>query len=266
MIVGNRDFSGGTHVMAIINLTPDSFYAQSRTTERDVLAAVERAVEEGAEVIDIGAQSTRPGYSEVSAEEEISRFLKPLEMIKRRFDIPISVDTYFARSARAALDKGADMINDVWGLAHDEEMARTVAEYGASVCIMHNCRSAIEGDIWRPVKNFLSASVRTALEAGIDGKKICLDGGIGFAKNREQNFELLNNYERLSSLGYPLLLGASRKSMFGGRAEDRLRPTLNATRLAVKKGVLFVRVHDVKENVRAIREEEALIKRGTSNG
>ena len=244
--------------MAIINLTPDSFWQGSRVTADNALAAAERAVEEGAELLDIGAQSTRPGYTEVDADEEISRFLRPLAEIKKRFGVPVSVDTYFEKSARAALDAGADMINDVWGLTHDEGMAATIARYNASVCIMHNAKEQLSGDIWGPINAFLKRSVDMALAEGIDKNKICLAGGIGFSKARDQNFELLNGYERLSALGYPLLLGVSRKSMFGGNVKDRLAPTVEATRLAVKKGVMFVRVHDVKENVRAISEVKGM--------
>ena len=254
MIIGNKKFENYTFVMAIINLTPDSFFSESRKDEYTVLKAVEKAVKDGAAVIDIGAQSTRPNYTEVSADEEISRFEKPLELIKRNFDIPVSVDTYFAKSARAALDLGADMINDVWGLTYDKAMAKTVAEYNASVCIMHNAKETLSGEIFPKITSFLSESVNAAISAGIDKRKICLDGGIGFAKTKEQNFELLENYEKLSAVGYPLLLGTSRKSMFGGRVDDRLAPTVESTRLAARKKVLFVRVHDVKENARAIEE------------
>lgn len=254
MIIGNKKFENYTYVMAIINLTPDSFWAASRKSADNVLFAVERAITEGAAVIDLGAQSTRPGYTEVTADEEISRFEKPLKMIKERFDIPVSADTYFSKSAAAALELGADMINDIWGLAHDKDMAQAIAKRNASVCIMHNAERALSEDIWRPIEEFLQKSVQTALDAGIDKDKIILDGGIGFAKNREQNFELLNGYERLSALGYPLLLGTSRKSMFGGDPADRLPQTVASTRLAAQKGVLFVRVHDVKENAEAIKE------------
>lgn len=254
MIIGNKAFEGGTHVMAIINLTPDSFWQGSRRTLSDVLAAAEKAVEDGAEVLDIGAQSTRPGYTEVSAEEEISRFLQPLKLIKKHVPVPVSIDTYFTESARAALGEGADMINDIWGLTHDEKMAATIASYGASVCIMHNSKTQLSGDIWAPIKEFLSNSVNIAISAGISPERICLDGGIGFAKSREDNLRLLEGYGRLSELGYPLLLGASRKSLFGGRVEERLAPTLAATKKAVRDGVMFVRVHDVKENVLAIKE------------
>lgn len=255
MKIGDKIFENYTYVMAIMNLTPDSFWQGSRRTTDDILFAVERAIADGAEVIDIGAQSSRPGYTEISAEEEISRFEKPLEAVKARFDIPISVDTYFAKSARAALSLGADMINDIWGLNHDGAMAETIAEYGAAACLMHNAKNKIEGDIWQSILPFLQKSAEKALAAGIDKEKICLDGGIGFAKDRQQNYQLLEGYEKLASLGYPLLLGTSRKSMFGGNVEDRLPQTVQSTRLAARKGVLFVRVHDVKENALAIEEE-----------
>lgn len=260
MKIGNKVFENYTFVMAIINLTPDSFWQNSRNTADSALFAVEKAINDGAAVIDIGAQSTRPDYTEISAEEEISRFEKPLQEIRKRFDIPLSVDTYFSKSARAALEIGADMINDIWGLTHDGKMAETIAEFNASACVMHNAKTRLTGDIWGAITNFLQESVQKALNAGIQKDRICLDGGIGFAKDREQNFELLNGYEKLCSLGYPLLLGTSRKSMFGGAVEDRLEPTLRSTRLAAKKGVLFVRVHDVKENVQAIKQTYEKVK------
>lgn len=255
MIVGGQCFKDYTYVMAIINLTPDSFWGNSRATCDDVLFKTERAVKDGAAIIDLGAQSTRPGYTEVSAEEEMARLERPLLMIKKRFGVPVSVDTYFSKCAKFALEAGVDMINDVWGLTHDKDMAQTIAKHGAAVCIMHNAKQQLSGDVFPQICAFLQNSVTAALSAGIDKQKICLDGGIGFAKSREQNFQLLNDYEKLSALGYPLLLGTSRKSMFGGNAEDRLQPTLESTRLAARKNVLFVRVHDVKENVQAIREE-----------
>lgn len=254
MKIGKTVFENYTYVMAIINLTPDSFWVESRVSSDKLLFAVERAVKDGAAVIDLGAQSTRPNYTEISADEEIARLQRPLMLIKENFDIPVSVDTYFEKSARAALSMGADMINDIWGLNHDKNMAETVASYGASVCLMHNAKSRLLGDMWGAIEKFLQKSVDLALNAGIDKDKIILDGGIGFAKSKEQNFELLNGYDRLSSLGYPLLLGASRKSMFGGNVADRLPQTLESTRIAAKKGVLFVRVHDVKENVEIIKE------------
>ena len=138
MIVGGQSFENRTFVMAIINLTPDSFWHGSRANCDDILFRAERAIKEGAAILDLGAQSTRPNYTEVSADEEIARLEKPLAAIKREFGIPVSVDTYFSKCARAALELGADMLNDVWGLTHDEDMAEVIAKAGASVCIMHN--------------------------------------------------------------------------------------------------------------------------------
>lgn len=252
MKIGGQTFENHTYVMAIVNLTPDSFYAPSRKTVDDVLFAVERAQSEGASVIDLGAQSTRPGHVEVSADEELRRLLKPLEAVKSRFQIPVSVDTYYSRVAREALMRGADMINDIWGFQRDENMAQTVAGFGAAACLMHNSNTPLTGDIWGAIENFLEKSAQIAVNAGVDKGRIILDGGIGFAKSREQNFELLNGYERLKKSGFPLLLGTSRKSMFGGLPEERLPQTLESTLKACEKGVLFVRVHDVKENFEAI--------------
>ncbi len=254
MKIGGKTFENYTYVMAIINLTPDSFWAKSRATEDGALFAAERAVKEGAAVLDLGAQSTRPGYEEIGAEEEISRLERPLRAILREFDIPVSVDTYFAETASFALGEGAHMINDIWGLSRGDGMRDVIASRGAAVCIMHNSHSPVEGDVLPAVMQFLKRQAEFAEGAGIAGDKICLDGGIGFAKSREQNLFLLGHYSSLAALGYPLLLGCSRKSLFGGSAEERLPQTLAATRAAAKNGVLFVRVHDVKENVQEIKK------------
>ena len=253
MIIGNKQFANYTYVMAIINLTPDSFWQDSRAMADSALFAAQKAVKEGAAILDLGAQSTRPGYTEVGAEEEIARLERPLAAILREFDIPVSVDTYFPAVARFALDAGAHMINDIWGLTRTG-MAEEVAKRGASVCIMHNSPQPLEGDVLPPVLQFLKEQAQFAVGAGISPQKICLDGGIGFAKSRQGNLDLLNGYARLKELGYPLLLGCSRKSLFGGRVEDRLPQTLAATRAAARDGILFVRVHDVKANVEEIKK------------
>lgn len=258
MRIGNKTFDKGTHIMAIVNLTPDSFYEGSRATADDVLKRVEKAIQDGAEVIDIGGQSTRPSHVAVSAQEEWQRLERPIELIKRNFDIPLSVDTYYPYVAQNALEMGADLINDVWGLQYqgDNSMAEVISKYGASVCIMQNQNKiSPDCDLWQDMFDFLDNSVELAKSAGIDEDKILIDGGIGFGKSKEQNWEVLNGYERLGKYGYPLLLGTSRKSMFGGEVKDRLAPTLESTRLAVRKNVLFVRVHDVKENFQAIADE-----------
>ena len=257
MKIGNRTFDSGTHVMAIINLTPDSFFAGSRTAGDELLTRVKNAIEDGAEVIDIGGQSTRPGHTPVSAQEEWQRLERPIDMIKTNFDIPLSVDTYYPYVAQKALEKGADMINDIWGLQYEDkgEMAEIIARHDASVCIMQNQNGISPDDrLWEDMYCFLQKSLDIATRAGIDKNKIILDGGIGFGKNKEQNFTVVNSYSNLHRFGYPLLLGTSRKSMFGGDVQDRLAPTLETTKQAVKQDVLFVRVHDVKENMQAIRE------------
>lgn len=253
MVIAGRTFENYTYVMAIINLTPDSFYAESRVKGDEALFRVEKAIKDGAAVIDLGAQSTRPGYVGVSAEEELSRLEKPLAAIKKNFDIPVSVDTYYPSVAKAAFALGADMLNDVWGLSHDG-MAETVARADGSVCIMHNAAQKLRGEIMPQIEEFLGKAADKALSAGVRKEKICLDGGVGFAKDREQNLYLLEHYGELSSLGYPLLLGTSRKSLFGGVPQDRLEATLDSTRLAARKKILFVRVHDVKENAEVIKE------------
>lgn len=262
MIIGNKSFDKGTHVMAILNLTPDSFFSASRTQEKDVAERVEKAIADGAEIIDIGGQSTRPGHNAISPEEEWQRIEKSIALIKGNFDIPLSIDTYYPYVAERALDNGADLINDVKGLQYENdlsgEMAKIVAKYNSSVCIMHYGTKILPDErLFEDIYEFFDKSLAIAENAGISCDRIMLDGGIGFGKSREQNFMLVDNYEKLHRYNLPLLLGTSRKSMFGGKVEDRLAPTLATTRQAVRKNVLFVRVHDVKENIETIRQEEA---------
>lgn len=258
MKIGDRIFANGTYIMAILNLTPDSFFEGSRVKADDILFRADRAIKDGASILDLGAQSTRPGHVQVSVQEELDRLIVPLERIKMHFDIPVSVDTYYHEVAEQALRSGADMINDIWGLQYERsaKMAQVIAKYNKAVCIMHNHHSTEYSDMWKEMFSFLQRGIDMALKSGIDEQAICIDGGIGFGKTREQNFEVLNNYERLSELGFPLLLGTSRKSLFGGEVKDRLAPTLESTKLAVRKNVMFVRVHDVKENAEVIRRAQ----------
>ena len=254
MIINNKKFESGTHIMAIINLTPDSFFAESRTTQKDLLIRCEKAIKDGAEILDLGAQSTRPGHTPVSADEEIQRFSTSIQDIKKAFpDMPISIDTYYHEVAKFALDNGADLINDIWGLQYDNgEMAKVIGKYNAACCLMHNAKYDEYKDLIQDVVDYLKKSLDIAKSSNIDPNKIVLDGGIGFAKNIDENWELLRNYDKLNVLGYPLLLGTSRKRMFGGNPEDRLQATLDSTLLACQKNILFVRVHDVKENKEVI--------------
>lgn len=269
MRIGNREFDVGhhTYVMGILNVTPDSFSDGGRWNDRDrALYRAETMIKEGADLIDIGGESTRPGYTQVSPEEEILRVVPVIEAVKSQFDIPVSLDTCKAKVARAGIEAGADLINDIWGFRHDPEMAGLVAKSGLACCLMHNRAKAEYADFMQEVASDLAEILQIALQAGVDEDKIILDPGIGFGKTYGQNLELLNSMEELKVLGCPLLLGASRKSVIGLTldlpTEQRLEGTLVTTVFGVLKGCSFVRVHDVKENVRAIRMAEAILEAG----
>lgn len=247
--VGNEVFESGTHVMAILNVTPDSFFAGSRHAH-DAVETARKFLQQGAKIIDIGGQSTRPGAQSVSALEEMARVLPAVESIKKEFpDALVSVDTFYPDVAQAAIDVGADMINDVSCLL-DKNLAKVVAQNDVAICVMHDRRKSRIPDLFFDKETGLMRAVDTLLSSGLDKKRILLDGGIGFNKSNDEDWQLLNDYDKLLDMfeEYPFLLGTSRKSMFGGTPETRLSATLDSTMLAVKQGVLFVRVHDVKEN------------------
>lgn len=247
--VGNEVFESGTHVMAILNVTPDSFFAGSRHAH-DAVETAKKFLEQGAEIIDIGGQSTRPGAQSVSALEEMARVLPAVESIKKEFpNALVSVDTFYPDVAQAAIDVGADMINDVSCLL-DKNLAKVVAQNDVAICVMHDRRKSGIPDLFFDKETGLMRAVDTLLSSGLDKSRILLDGGIGFNKSNDEDWQLLNDYDKLLDMfeEYPFLLGTSRKSMFGGTPETRLSATLDSTMLAVKQGVLFVRVHDVKEN------------------
>ncbi len=267
MKIGNREFQteGHTYVMGILNVTPDSFSDGGKWYDQDrALWHVEEMIAEGAELIDIGGESTRPGYTLLPEEEEIARVVPMIEAVKGRFDIPVSLDTYKSQVAKAGIEAGADMINDIWGLKYDNRMALVAAESGLPCCLMHNRKKAEYESFLEEVRMDLEESVRLAEAAGIERGKVILDPGVGFAKSYEQNLKVIHGLEDLKKLGYPLLLGCSRKSVIGLTLQlppdQRVEGTLATTVLAVMKGCMFVRVHDVKENVRAIRMTEAIIK------
>ena len=269
MKIGNREFQtqGHTYVMGILNVTPDSFSDGGRWKDRDAaLRHVENMIKEGADIIDVGGESTRPGYTQLSCEEEIARVVAMIEAIKSEFDIPVSLDTYKGEVAEAGIYAGADMINDIWGLKYDDKIASVIARGGLTCCLMHNRKNAEYAFFMQDVAGDLAESIQIAGRAGIPDDKIILDPGVGFAKNYEQNLEIINCMEQLKILGYPLLLGCSRKSVIGLTldlpVEERIEGTLVTTVMAVMKGCMFVRVHDVKENVRAIRMAEAILRGG----
>lgn len=275
MKIGNRDFmleQGNVYVMGILNVTPDSFSDGGCHNQRDgALKYVEEMVGQGADIIDVGGESTRPGYEMVSVEEEISRTVPVIEEIKKRFDIPVSIDSYKAPVVEAAAESGVDMVNDIWGLRYDEffagegrhcvwecgSMADIVAKYRIPVCMMQNRREAVYDDFPEDVLADLKESIQIAEEAGISPGKLILDPGIGFAKDYEQNMEILAHLEDFHRLGMPLLLAASRKSVIGTALDlppdQREEGTLVTSVLAGISGWNFVRVHDVGKNVRALK-------------
>ena len=267
MKIGSREFDvkNHTYVMGILNVTPDSFSDGGNYTETDrALFHVEKMLEEGADLVDIGGESTRPGYVTVSEEEEIQRVCPIIEAIKSRFDVPVSLDTYKSKVAKAGIEAGADLINDIWGLQY-EEMAEVIAKAGLPCCLMHNRREAVYVNFMEDVAADLARTLHIARKAGISEDRIILDPGVGFAKTYEQNLEIINRLEELRIFECPILLGTSRKSVIGLTLDlptaERLEGTLVTTVMAVMKGCSFVRVHDVKENVRAVKMAEAILGR-----
>lgn len=271
MKIGGRDFDvqNHTYVMGILNLTPDSFSDGGKWLEKDkALYRVAEMLDEGMDILDIGGESTRPGHVAISGEEEIARVVPVIEAIKGHFDVPISLDTYKTEVAEAGIKAGVDMINDIWGLKKDPAMSQVIAESGVACCLMHNRKEAEYTDLLPDMVADLQESVALALEAGISKDKIILDPGIGFGKAYVDNLQVLGAMDTFRQLGYPLLLGASRKSVIGLTldlpVEERLEGTLVTTVMAVLNGYAFVRVHDIKENVRTIRMAEAIREGGIS--
>ena len=254
-----------TYVMGIINLTPDSFSGDGLGS--DVSAAVEQALRfeaEGADFIDVGAESTRPGHESITAEEELERLMPALEAIVSRVNLPISVDTGKAVVARNAVAAGAAIINDQWGLKSEPEVAVAAAQTGAGLILMHNQKGRHYDDLIPDVASSLSASAKTALDAGVPKGNIILDPGSGFGKTPDHNLEVLNRLREFTSLGYPLMLGTSRKSTIGMvldlPVDERVEGTAATVALAAAGGVDIVRVHDVRHMVRVCRMSDAVVR------
>lgn len=271
MQIGKRQFNikNHTYVMGILNVTPDSFSDGNRWNVPDkALNRVEEMLAEGMDILDIGGESTRPGYTQISVQEEIERVVPVIEAVKSRFDVPVSLDTYKADVAKAGIQAGADLINDIWGLKYDAEMAKVIAEGNVACCLMHNRKDAEYKNLLKDMQKDFEESLALAKAAGIAKDKIILDPGIGFAKSYADNLEVLKACGEFRILEYPLLLGCSRKSVIGYAldlpVEERLEGTLATTVMAVLQGYSFVRVHDIKENVRAIRMTEAVLQGGVS--
>ena len=268
MRIGSRDFAttGHTYIMGILNVTPDSFSDGGKFNQIDAaLKHAEEMIRDGADVIDIGGESTRPGYTKISDEEEIDRVVPVIEAVKKEFGIPISVDTYKSGVAEAAAQAGADLINDIWGLKYDARMAEVIAKSGLACCLMHNRDNTEYRNFMEDVKQDLRETIALAKAAKIADDKIILDPGVGFAKSYENNLEVIRRLKEFNELKYPVLLGTSRKSVIGLTldlpAAERVEGTIVTTVMAVEAGCMFVRVHDVKENHRAIQMAEAILDR-----
>ncbi|MDD6540546.1 MAG: dihydropteroate synthase, partial [Firmicutes bacterium] len=227
------------------------------------LRHAEDMIRDGADIIDVGGESTRPGHTVISDEEEISRVVPVIEMIKDNFDVPVSIDTYKSNVCEAALKAGADLVNDIWGFKHDYRVAELTAQYGAACCLMHNRDNNDYDDFMTDFMSDMKECISIADRAGVSRDKIILDPGVGFGKNLQQNLQVTNHVDQLVKLGFPVLLGTSRKSMIGLTldlpVDQRLEGTLATTVIGIMRGCSFVRVHDVKENRRIIDMSEAIL-------
>nr|WP_283163420.1 dihydropteroate synthase [Sporolactobacillus mangiferae] len=251
--------------MGILNVTPDSFSDGGRFNQADL--AVEHALEmehEGADIIDVGGESTRPGHTPITADEEIARVVPMIKAIRKATDIPLSIDTYKAETAERALDAGADIINDVWGAKVDANMAKVAAEFQAPIILMHNRDDNHYQDIIEDMKSDLRESITIALNAGVAPEKIILDPGIGFAKDYRQNLYVMNHLEAFHELGYPLLLGTSRKGFIGKTlnltVDRRVEGTGATVCLGIAKGCQLMRVHDVLPIARMAKMMDAMMR------
>lgn len=258
MKIGNKEFKLGerTYVMGILNATPDSFSDGGKFNEVELaLKRVEEMINQGADIIDVGGESTRPGFTVVEADDEINRVVPVIKAIKEKFDITVSIDTYKAKTAEAAIKAGADIINDVWGFKKDKDMAAVAAKYDVQCILMHNREDKPYENLMEEVKSDLEESIKIAMDAGVKKENIILDPGIGFAKTYEENLMVMKNLKEIRDLGYPVLLGTSRKSMIGNAlnlpVDQRVEGTVATTVMGIMAGCEFVRVHDVLENKRA---------------
>lgn len=267
MKIGKKEFDlvHDAYIMGILNVTPDSFSDGGNYNDKDqALFHAEQMIKDGAAILDIGGESTRPGHVRISDEEEISRVCPILESLKKNFDVPLSLDTYKSKVAEAGILAGADLINDIWGLKWDSRMVDVVAKAKVPVCLMHNRETESYDDFLQDVKKDLLESVSIAKKAGILEENIILDPGIGFAKTYEQNLQLMNHLELLKELGYPVLLGTSRKRMIGYalglEVEEREEGTMATTVMGLMKGASIFRVHHVLGNYRALKMTQAVLK------
>ncbi len=277
------EFGKRTYLMGILNITADSFSGDGLLQKSGMLESALRQaqqfVEDGADILDIGGESTRPGAEPVSLQQELDRVIPVIEAIHNRIETLISVDTYKSEVAKAALQAGADWINDIWGLRADPHMAEVAAESGASIILMHNRSQPVEAelqqrlggryigvkyqDLINDVKNELFESIHLAKQAGVKDEQIILDPGIGFGKTVEQNLELINHLDEIKALGYPLVLGPSRKSFIGYTLnlppDERVEGTAAVCAIGILRGADILRVHDMKAMARVAKMTDAIV-------
>ncbi|MET1176495.1 dihydropteroate synthase [Peribacillus simplex] len=261
------DYSNRTLIMGILNVTPDSFSDGGKYNRIDAaLKHAERMVNDGADLLDVGGESTRPNYERISDEEEIERVAPIIEAISRNIEVPISVDTYKSRVAEAAVKAGAHILNDIWGGKADSLMSKVAAEYKVPIILMHNRDNMSYGHFVRDVLQDLFESIMLVKDAGVKDENIILDPGIGFAKDLNLNLEMMRNLDKLVSLGYPVLLATSRKSMIGHvldlPPDERMEGTAATICHGIQQGCQMVRVHDVKEMARTAKMMDALLGKG----
>lgn len=265
-ILGNKeyDLSKRTLVMGIINVTPDSFSdGGSYTTIEAAVKQAQKLAAEGADILDIGGESTRPGYDPVSVDEEIARVVPAIQAIKKAVDLPISIDTFKAKTAEAAIKAGASIINDIWGAKYDPDMANVAARLGVPLILMHNREDANYNDLLPDMIADLEESIQIAIDAGVKQQDIWLDPGIGFVKSFDENMSAMRELDKITAMGYPVLLGTSRKRFIGTvldlPADQRDEGTAATTAFGITKGVHMVRVHEVKQTARIVKMMDALV-------
>ena len=269
MVIGGRQFDTGSrcHIAGILNLTPDSFSDGGKwdAPEKAVRRADEM-IREGADLIDVGGESTRPGFTPVTDGEEIGRTAPVIEALRSRFDVPLSIDTYKSAVAAAAIAAGADMVNDVRGFKHGPGMAKVVAEAGVACCLMHGRADAVFRNFMPDLLDDLRESASIAEKVGVARDRIMLDPGIGFGKTYEMNLIAIDSIDLILELGYPVMLGVSRKSVIGTAlglpVGERVEGSIAAAVVGVLRGCSFLRVHDVKETRRAVTMAETIINSG----
>lgn len=266
MIIRGKEFDvkNNVYIMGILNVTPDSFSDGGNFNSIDkALFHTEEMIAQGADIIDVGGESTRPGYSKISDQEEIERVAPILSAIRQRFDVPVSLDSYKSNVIKANLGQ-IDMINDIWGLKYDSEMANVVSKSELPYCLMHNRKNSEYNNFFDDFIADIKESLEIAENAGIKKENIILDGGVGFAKSYEQNLQVINRTDELCKLSFPVMVATSKKSVIGltldNQLSERTIGTVATTVIGVMKGASFVRVHDISENCDAVKMTKSVLE------